>query len=72
MDKKINITFSEVMKKHLKVIGYLVISAVLAYILSVLTNKPEAVYLTPVINYILFLVKNELDKEGVLQVLKQK
>ena len=62
---------SDVNKKHLRVIGYLVVSAVLAYGLSILVNKPEAVYLTPIINYILYFVKQELNKEGYIEVLRK-
>jgi len=48
------------------------ISAGLAYVLSALTGKPEAVYLTPVINYLIYIIKMEvLDKEGVVEALKK-
>jgi hypothetical protein len=66
------ITLSEVNKKHLRIIGYLVVSAVLSYVLSVLSNKPELLYLAPVINYVLYAVIEELKKEGYLQVIKEK
>jgi hypothetical protein len=66
-------TLSEVYKKHLKIIAYLVVSAVLAYILSLIANKPEVIYLTPVINYVLYVIKTEvLDKEGIIQALRDK
>jgi len=72
MAKKPQITLSEVGKKHVKVVGYLMISAGLAYVLSALTGKPEAVYLTPVINYLIYIIKMEvLDKEGVVEALKK-
>lgn len=67
--KKIQI--SDVTKKHLRIIGYLVVSAILAYVLSVIVNRPEAVYLAPVINYIIYAIKRELDKEGYIQALKK-
>lgn len=62
---------SDVTKKHLRIIGYLVVSAVLAYLLSVLTGRPESLYATPVINYILYALKKELDKEGFVQALRK-
>lgn len=69
MARKIQI--SEVTKKHLRVIAFLVISAGLAYILSILANKPEAVYLAPVINYILYALERELKKEGYVEALRK-
>ena len=66
------ITLSEVNKKHLRIIIYLVVSGGLAYILSLITNSPEAVYTTPVINYILYSIVEELKKEGYIQAIKNK
>jgi len=66
------ITLSEVNKKHLKIIGFLTVSAVLAYVLSLLADKPELVYLAPLINYVLYFLKLELDKEGYVQVIRNK
>lgn len=65
------ITLSEVTKKHLKITAYLVLSSVLAYVVSVMTDTPEAIYLTPIINYILYAIKTELDEEGYMQILKK-
>jgi hypothetical protein len=64
------ITLSEVFKKQLRIVAYLVASALLSYLLSVITNKPEAVYATPVINYILYTLVEELKKEGYIQAIK--
>lgn len=66
------ITLSDVNKKHLKIVGYLAVSSGLAYLLSILVNKPEAIYLTPVINYVLYFIAEELKKEGYIQVIKNK
>lgn len=68
--KKFTITLPEVLKNHLKVIGYLVLSSVLGYVLSVVTQRPEGIYAIPIINYILFAIKQELDKTGVIQAVK--
>lgn len=65
---KINI--SDVTKKHLKLIGYLVSSVILAYALSILVGKPEAVYLTPVINFLIVLIEKELKSEGYVRAIK--
>jgi hypothetical protein len=64
------ITLSEVFKKQLRIIGYLVVSALLAWILSLITERPEAVYATPVINYILYTLAEELKKEGFIQAIR--
>lgn len=67
---KIKITISDVFKKHLKVVGYLVVSAVLAYVLKVITDKPEAVYFTPVINYVLFAIEKEITNSGFVKAVR--
>lgn len=64
------ITLSEVFKKHLRIVGYLTVSAVLAYGLSLLTGKPESIYATPVINYILYAIAEELKKEGFVKAIE--
>lgn len=64
------IKLSDVAKKHLKIIVYLVVSAVLAYLLSLLAQDPRAVYLAPVINYILYALEKELKNEGYVKALR--
>ena len=64
------ISLSDVNKKHIKVIAYLAVSAASAYVLSVLSNKPEAIYLAPLINYLIYAIRVELKKEGYIKVLK--
>lgn len=66
------IQLSDVLKKHLRIVGYLVVSAVLAYGLSLLVNRPEVVFLTPVINYVLYALQLELKKEGYAQAIRNK
>lgn len=57
-------TLTDVQKKHLRVLVYLLVSGLLGFGLSWLMNKPElAVILTPAINYALFAIKQELDAE---------
>ena len=65
------ITISDVTKKHLRIIAYLVISAVLAYAIGLLADRPELLLLSPVINYVIYAVKNELNKEGYIEVLRK-
>lgn len=65
------ITLSDVFKKQLRIVAYLVVSALLSYLLSLITNKPEAVYATPIINYILYTIVEELKKEGYIQALRK-
>lgn len=69
MAKKI--TLSEVNKKHLKIIGYLLTSGILGYVLSQIANKPELVAVfAPAINYVLFSVEKELKGEGYIRAMK--
>lgn len=68
---KRKIRISDVNKKHLRIIGYLAVSAALAYVLSIVADKPSAVYLAPVINYVLYAIQNELKGEGYIKVLKK-
>ena len=66
------ITLSEVTKKHIRVIAFLVVSAVLAYTLSLITDKPEALYFAPLINYLIFAVEKELAKDGYIRAIKER
>lgn len=68
MARKIRV--SDVWKKHLKIIGYLALSAALAYGLSLIVDKPEAVYFAPVINYVIYVLQLELKKEGFVKAMK--
>ena len=61
---------SDVHKKHLRIIGYLVVSIVLGYLLSLVAGNPRAIYFTPLINYVLYATQLELKKEGYRQALK--
>jgi hypothetical protein len=72
MARKINITLSDVAKKHLRILAYLLVSAGLGYLLSILVNRPEAVYLTPIINYILYSVAEELKREGWVEAIRNR
>ena len=70
MARKINI--SDVNKKHLRILSYLLISGVLGWVLAVYVVGNEALVavFAPTINYVLYAVKNELDKEGYLEARK--
>ncbi len=62
----------KVARKHLKVVGYLVVSGGLGYTLALLTQKPElAIVFAPAINYILYVLEKELKKEGYLEAMKK-
>lgn len=65
------LVINDVLKKHLKIVGYLMASAGLGYVLSIIIARPEAIYFTPVINYILYALEQELKNEGFIKVLKQ-
>lgn len=65
-------TISEPLKKHLRVIGYLLLSGSLAYLTSILAGRPEYIYLAPVINYVLYAIEKETSADGVIKTMLQK
>lgn len=69
MTKKL--TISEVNKKHLRIIGYLIGSWVVALGLSYLTSNEKLVGLAPVLNYLVFVIEKELKNEGYISTLKK-
>lgn len=65
------ITLSEVFKKDLKLIVFLLINGGVALLILYLQDKPQlAILLGGVTNYIAFRIKEELDKEGYIRALK--
>ena len=67
------IVLSDVVKKYLKVGAYLLISGVLGYVLATYIAKDEnlTIIFTPVINFVLLILKTEIDKEGVLKAIEK-
>ena len=71
MTKK-KIKLSDVAKKHLKIIGYLVASGGLGVLVAYLTDKPELVVVfAPAINYVIYIIEKELKNEGIRAALKK-
>jgi|GEM_PF-3428064 hypothetical protein len=71
MAKK-KLQLSDVAKKHLKIIGYLVASGGLGILVAYLTEKPElAVVFAPAVNYVIYIIEKELKNEGVRAALKK-
>ena len=70
MAKKI--TISDVNKKRLKIVGYLIASGLLAFLLNefVLNNPSLNLILAPAINFILYSLVEELKQEGYVRALK--
>ena len=68
------IILSDVVKKYLKVGVYLLISGVLGYVSAVYIAKNEnlTVVFAPVINFILLILKTEIDQTGVIKAIEQK
>ena len=64
------ITINDVWKKHFKIIAYLVVSAILGYISTLIVNDPRAIYITPVINYILYALEQEREKQGFIKAIE--
>ncbi len=71
MAKK-KLQLSDVAKKHLKIIGYLVASGLLGILVAYLTDKPElAIVFAPAVNYVIYIIEKELKNEGVRAALKK-
>jgi len=68
MTKKIKI--SDVNKKHLKVIAYLVGSWVISLGLFYIVGDPRLIGLAPVLNFIAVLLQKELAGEGYIKARK--
>ena len=66
------ITLSDVFKKDLKLVAYLVSSGILGYLLATYLAKDPilTIIFAPAINYIIYRVKQELEKEGYREALK--
>jgi hypothetical protein len=66
------IVLSDVLKKHLTIIVYLLVSGVLGWLLAVyvVNNEALAIVFAPAINYVLYSLKKELDNEGIREALK--
>jgi len=58
------LTISDVNKKHLRVIAYLLGSWGLALCLVYVMEDPRLVGLAPVLNFVAVLIQKELSKEG--------
>jgi len=71
MQKKINITLSDVLKKDLRVVAFLVSSWAIGLALVYFTNNEKLLGLIPVANYIIFRIEQELSNEGYREALKK-
>lgn len=70
MKKKI--TISEVLKKDLKLAGYLVVSGVLGYVLAtyIADNPMMTAIFAPAVNYIIYRIAQELENSGYRAAMK--
>lgn len=67
------ITLSEVHKKYLKIIAYLIGSGLLGVLLARIAGNQElAAIFTPAINFAIFTLEKELSSEGYIKALKVK
>jgi predicted PurR-regulated permease PerM len=65
---------NEVLKGQLRIVGFLTLSGGLGYLSATyIANDPmlTAIF-APVINYILYVVEQELQKKGVITAIKSK
>ena len=67
------IQLSDAFKKYCRITAYLLISGVLGWILAsyVLNNESLVAIFAPAINFTIYFIKNELDKEGIVEALKK-
>lgn len=67
------ITLSEVNKKRLRILGYLVSSGFLGWVLNtyVVTSEALAYILGPALNFVIYSIVEELKGEGYARVLKK-
>ena len=61
------VTFSEVNKKHLRIVSYLAISWVISLALVYVTKNEYLVGLAPLLNYLAFAIEKELKGEGYIK-----
>ena len=68
------ITLSDVNQKRVRILGYLVTSGILAWVLStyIVGNPSLVLILQPAINFIEYSIVEELKKEGYIQALRNK
>lgn len=69
--KKVTITLSEVNKKNLRILAYLVGSWIVALALSYVLNNEKLVGLAPALNFVVYLIEKELKGEGYKVALKK-
>jgi len=65
---------SDVYKRYLKIIVFLLASGILGYVSATYVANKEVltIVFAPVINFVLFIIYSELKKEGVVEYLRQK
>jgi len=73
LEKKVKITLSEVNKKRCRIVGYLLTSGFLGWVLAeyIANNVALVGIFAPTINFILFSIEEELKGEGYRAALKQ-
>jgi hypothetical protein len=68
------ITISDVNKKNLKIVAYLIGSGILGYLSAtyVVGNPMLTIIFAPAINFVAYSLVNELSKEGYTEAIKNK
>ena len=68
------IVLDDVLKKQAKILGYLLVSGGLGYVLAtyVANDKALTAIFAPVINYVIYFIAEELKKEGFIKALENK
>lgn len=69
---KLRVTLSDVNQKRVKIVSYLLFSGVLGYLFANYVAKDVALtgIFAPMINFMLYSLKEELDNEGYVRALQ--
>ena len=71
MSRKKQLDLTEAWIKRLKLVGYLVVSGALGYLLAQVSNKPELTLIfAPAINYLLVEIEKEIKGEGITEIVR--
>jgi len=66
------IQLSDAFKKYIRITAFLLISGILGWVLAayVVNNEALVAIFAPAINFTLYFIKTELDKDGIVEALK--
>ena len=67
------IQLNDAFKKYLRIVAYLLISGVLGWILAAYVAQNDALVavFAPAINFTIYTIKTELEKDGIVEALRK-